>query len=161
RVLAMRTYLFFLAIPVAVPRMVEGAARGRQSVPGGLDPRERPARPRHRDSKVGGCSSSEPPRPARRPHPRVRTRRGMTIEFLHPTGRARLSPRRARQPRHEAWCARYAAAVSGSRTASTAASPQNLERLRRRSLGAKRSFASREFALGVEALQRFVRGEPL
>src|SRR5438445_408668 len=41
------------------------------------------------------------------------------------------------------------------------AEPQNLERLRRRSLGAKRSLASREFALGVEALERFVRGEPL
>ena len=41
------------------------------------------------------------------------------------------------------------------------AEPQNLERLRRRSLGAKRSLASREFALGVEALDRFVREEPL
>jgi protein phosphatase len=41
------------------------------------------------------------------------------------------------------------------------AEPQNLERLRRRSLGAKRSLASREFALGVEALERFVRQEPL
>ena len=41
------------------------------------------------------------------------------------------------------------------------AEPQNLERLRRRSLGGKRSLASREFALGVEALERFVRGEPL
>jgi polynucleotide kinase-phosphatase len=41
------------------------------------------------------------------------------------------------------------------------AEPQNLERLRRRSLGAKRSLASREFALGVEALERFVRREPL
>jgi protein phosphatase len=39
--------------------------------------------------------------------------------------------------------------------------PQNLERLRRRSLGAKRSLAAREFALGIEALERFVRGEPL
>jgi protein phosphatase len=39
--------------------------------------------------------------------------------------------------------------------------PANLERLRARSLGAKRSLASREFALGVEALERFVRGEPL
>ena|SRR6476619_6335857 len=38
---------------------------------------------------------------------------------------------------------------------------QNLERLRRRSLGAKRSLALREFALGVEALERFVREEPL
>jgi protein phosphatase len=39
--------------------------------------------------------------------------------------------------------------------------PGNLERLRKRGLGAKRSLALREFALGVEALERFVRGEPL
>jgi protein phosphatase len=39
--------------------------------------------------------------------------------------------------------------------------PVNLERLRRRGLGAKRGLALREFALGVEALERFVRGEPL
>jgi protein phosphatase len=39
--------------------------------------------------------------------------------------------------------------------------PQNLERLRSRGLGAKRSLALREFALGVEALERFVRREPL
>ena len=39
--------------------------------------------------------------------------------------------------------------------------PANLERLRSRGLGAKRSLASREFALGVEALERFVRKEPL
>jgi protein phosphatase len=38
---------------------------------------------------------------------------------------------------------------------------ENLERLRSRGLGAKRSLASREFALGVEALERFVRKEPL
>lgn len=37
----------------------------------------------------------------------------------------------------------------------------NLERLRSRSLGVKRSLALREFALGVEALERFIRGEPL
>ncbi len=37
----------------------------------------------------------------------------------------------------------------------------NLERLRERSLGRKRSLAIREFALGVEALERFVAGEPL
>ena len=41
------------------------------------------------------------------------------------------------------------------------AEPQNLERLRRRALGAKRSLAAREFALGVEALERFVSEEPL
>jgi protein phosphatase len=39
--------------------------------------------------------------------------------------------------------------------------PQNLERLRRRGLARKRSLAMREFALGVESLERFVRGEPL
>jgi protein phosphatase len=39
--------------------------------------------------------------------------------------------------------------------------PEHLERLRARGLGAKRSLASREFALGVEALERFVRREPL
>lgn len=39
--------------------------------------------------------------------------------------------------------------------------PQNLEQLRKRGLGAKRSLALREFSLGVEALERFVRGEPL
>jgi protein phosphatase len=39
--------------------------------------------------------------------------------------------------------------------------PENLTRLRARSLHAKRSLALREFALGVEALERFVRREPL
>jgi hypothetical protein len=34
-------------------------------------------------------------------------------------------------------------------------------RLRARVLGGKRSLAIREFALGIEALDRFVRGEPL
>jgi len=39
--------------------------------------------------------------------------------------------------------------------------PQHLERLRSRGLGAKRSLALREFALGIEALERFVHREPL
>ncbi len=39
--------------------------------------------------------------------------------------------------------------------------PENLERLRARGLNRKRSLALREFALGVVALERFVRGEPL
>jgi protein phosphatase len=38
---------------------------------------------------------------------------------------------------------------------------ENLERLRSRGLGAKRSLALREFAMGIEALERFVRKEPL
>ncbi|HEX8538347.1 MAG TPA: hypothetical protein VF664_12845, partial [Cystobacter sp.] len=37
----------------------------------------------------------------------------------------------------------------------------NLERLRQRGLSTKRSMALREFALGVEGLERFVRQEPL
>ncbi len=38
---------------------------------------------------------------------------------------------------------------------------EHMERLRSRSLGRKRSLALREFALGMEALERFVRNEPL
>ena len=41
------------------------------------------------------------------------------------------------------------------------AEPQNLERLRRRSVAGKRSLAAREFGLGIEGLERFVREEPL
>jgi protein phosphatase len=40
-------------------------------------------------------------------------------------------------------------------------SPENLTRLRSRGVGRKRSLAIREFALGMEALERFVRHEPL
>ena len=39
--------------------------------------------------------------------------------------------------------------------------PRHLERLRARGLSAKRSLALREFALGIEGLERFVRREPL
>ncbi len=39
--------------------------------------------------------------------------------------------------------------------------PENLDRLRRRGLGVKRSLALRELALGIEALERFHRREPL
>lgn len=41
------------------------------------------------------------------------------------------------------------------------ASPENLARLKSRNVGAKRALALREFALGLEALERSVRGEPL
>ncbi len=40
-------------------------------------------------------------------------------------------------------------------------SAEHLPRLRNRSLGRKRSLALREFALGIEGLERFVRREPL
>jgi protein phosphatase len=39
--------------------------------------------------------------------------------------------------------------------------PKNLDRLRQRHLGRKRSLAIREFALGIEALERFIKEEPL
>lgn len=39
--------------------------------------------------------------------------------------------------------------------------PENLSRLRSRNVATKRSLALREFALGVESLERFVRHEPL
>jgi polynucleotide kinase-phosphatase len=39
--------------------------------------------------------------------------------------------------------------------------PENLSRLRQRGLATKRSLALREFALGIEGLERFVRQEPL
>ena len=39
--------------------------------------------------------------------------------------------------------------------------PENLSRLRSRGLAAKRGLAMREFALGIESLERFVRQEPL
>jgi protein phosphatase len=41
------------------------------------------------------------------------------------------------------------------------AASEHLERLRSRGLGFKRSLALREFALGIESLERFVRREPL
>ncbi len=41
------------------------------------------------------------------------------------------------------------------------AEPANLDRLRSRGLGHKRSLAAREYALGLEALDRVARGEPL
>jgi protein phosphatase len=39
--------------------------------------------------------------------------------------------------------------------------PEHIERLRARHLGQKRSLALREYVLGIEALERFVRHEPL
>lgn len=39
--------------------------------------------------------------------------------------------------------------------------PENMKRLKDRGLSRKRSLAIREFALGIEALERFVRKEPL
>ncbi len=51
--------------------------------------------------------------------------------------------------------------ISASSYGSEYLLPANIERLRSRNVGTKRSIASREFALGVESLERFVRNEPL
>lgn len=40
-------------------------------------------------------------------------------------------------------------------------SPESLERLKNRGLSKKRSLALREFALGIEGLERFVKKKPL
>jgi protein phosphatase len=39
--------------------------------------------------------------------------------------------------------------------------PEHLDRLRERGLGAKRGLAIKEFTLGIEAHERFVRRDPL
>lgn len=39
--------------------------------------------------------------------------------------------------------------------------PENIERLKNRRLARKRSLSIREFALSIEALERFIRKEPL
>ena len=39
--------------------------------------------------------------------------------------------------------------------------PEHLERLRERNLGRKRGLAQREYALGLEAIERTARDEPL
>ncbi len=39
--------------------------------------------------------------------------------------------------------------------------PENIKRLKNRGLSRKRSLALREFALGIEGLERFVKHEPL
>ena len=69
-------------------------------------------------------------------------------------------------PRHErASCSRASrcadASTSGIIYGPDYTEPENLERLRDRNLGHKRSLALREYALGLEALERVARGEPL
>lgn len=51
--------------------------------------------------------------------------------------------------------------VANAEQCTACLAPEHLERLRARSVGAKRSLAIREYALGLEALHRFVEREPL
>ena len=79
---------------------------------------------------------------------------GMVVkpfEFIHKGGRG-LS-----QPAVKCRGSEYLRIIYGPEYTTEA----NLKRLRSRGLGRKRSLALGEFALGIEALERFVRGEPL
>ena len=60
-------------------------------------------------------------------------------------------------------CSSAISSIGDRASATRYASPWicNLNRLRKRGLGAKRALAMREFALGLEGLERFVAGEPL
>jgi protein phosphatase len=79
---------------------------------------------------------------------------GMVVK---PMGFVARGPRGIAQPALKVRGREYLRIIYGPEYAE----PANLERLRRRSLGAKRGLAIREFALGVEGLERFVREEPL
>jgi protein phosphatase len=73
------------------------------------------------------------------------------IQFIHSTAKGLLQPAvKCRGPE-------YLRIIYGPEYSL----PENLERLRQRGLSVKRSLALREFALGIEALERFVSQAPL
>ncbi len=82
-----------------------------------------------------------------------RRRHGAEAQGFHRLGRERASPACGQMPGGR----EYLRVIYGSEYDA----PENLERLRSRSLGKKRSLALREFALGHEALRRFIGREPL
>ena len=103
------------------------------------------------------ASSTSPTRPSRGRDRVVgdadrRRRRG------HGRQAAGLHRPRPQGPRAAGRQGAAAASTCGSSTAPSTTRPTSSSRLRSRALGRKRSLASREFALGVEALERFVRG---
>ncbi len=79
---------------------------------------------------------------------------GMVVKPVSPVARAR---RGIAQPGIKVRGREYLRIIYGPEYTMEA----NLTRLRQRALGHKRSLAQREFALGIEALERFVRHEPL
>jgi protein phosphatase len=85
------------------------------------------------------------------------TGRGGEGMVVKPVGFVTRGPRGLVQPAVKCRGREYLRIIYGPEYAAAG----NLERLRARGLGAKRSLALREFALGIEALERFVRGEPL
>ncbi|MEA2641851.1 MAG: hypothetical protein QOF51_3245 [Chloroflexota bacterium] len=85
------------------------------------------------------------------------TGRGGEGMVVKPREYVAVGPRGLAQPAVKCRGAEYLRIIYGP----DYAEPENLERLRRRGLATKRSLALREFALGVEALERFVQREPL
>jgi protein phosphatase len=79
---------------------------------------------------------------------------GMVVK---PTAFAVRGPRGLVQPAVKCRGREYLRIIYGPEYTTAA----NLDRLRRRGLAGKRSLALREFALGIEGLERFVRREPL
>ncbi|MGE0191555.1 MAG: polynucleotide kinase-phosphatase [Planctomycetota bacterium] len=79
---------------------------------------------------------------------------GMVVKALEPLTRGR---RGLVQPAVKCRGREYLRIIYGPEYTA----PENLERLRARSLHRKRSLALREYALGLEALHRFVEREPL
>ena len=74
-----------------------------------------------------------------------------------PGGQARLGQPRLGQPGLKVRGREYLRIIYGP----DYTEPAHLDRLRRRNLGPKRSLAAREYALGLEALDRAAAGEPL
>ena len=74
-----------------------------------------------------------------------------SMDFVHQTERGPL------QPAVKCRGAEYLRIIYGPEYTL----PENLERLRQRGLGRKRSLALREFSLGIESLERFVANAPL
>ncbi len=79
---------------------------------------------------------------------------GMVVKPMQPISRGRKGPV---QPGVKVRGPEYLRIIYGPEYTA----PGNIQRLRDRSVGRKRSLASREFALGVEALERLIRDEPL
>ncbi len=79
---------------------------------------------------------------------------GMVVKPLQPISRG---PKGVVQPGVKVRGPEYLRIIYGPEYTA----PENLPRLRDRNVGRKRSLATREFALGVEALERLVREEPL
>jgi hypothetical protein len=106
-------------------------------------------------------TASSPPRPCRsrsrhpvvdRPHRRRGRRHGGEAYDFVPQGKSGLL-----QPALKCRGREYLRIIYGP----DYLLPGNLDRLRQRNVKAKRNLALREFALGVEGLERFVAGQPL